>query len=217
MEHIESTEQEKLLTSVCLPLLEAGATVTPALAPVCEALKRCCVPSERTPLLPSFRTQLSGGVSALLGPAALGPFLGPSWPYLSLWKVCSECLWDDQVCWNPISVPASCGSSTRLQGQGGPLQARPFQGPSSQGAFGIQSFMALYCYSRSVFLCFVSPPEIQAGRGQGIHVCTGLCLRTSLFIRYNNLYRVDSFLPLERLVGAMGSVRNTQDMVPGLK
>ena len=35
MEHIESTEQEKLLTSVCLPLLEAGATVMPALAPVC--------------------------------------------------------------------------------------------------------------------------------------------------------------------------------------
>lgn len=92
MEHIESTEQEKLLTSVCLPLLEAGAAVTPALAPVCEALQRCCVPSERrTPLPPSFRTQLSRGVSALLRPAVLGLLLGPSWPYLGLRKVCSEC------------------------------------------------------------------------------------------------------------------------------
>ena len=92
MEHIENTEQGKLLTSVCLPLLEAGAAVTPALTPVCEALKRCCVPSERrTPLPPSFRTQLSRGVSALLRPAVLGLLLGPSWPYLGLRKVCSEC------------------------------------------------------------------------------------------------------------------------------
>lgn len=162
MEHIESTEQEKLLTSVGLPLLEAGATVMPALAPVCEVLKRCCVSSERrTPLPPYFRTQLSRGVSALLGPAVLGPFLGPSWPYLGLRKVSSECLWDEQVCQNPLSVPASCGSSTRLQGQGGPLQARPLHGPSSQGTLGIQSFMALCC-CRSVSLCFVSPPKIQA-------------------------------------------------------
>lgn len=101
-------QNRKLFTSVCLPLLEAGATVMPALAPVCEALKLCCVPSERrTPLPPSFRTQLSRGVSALLGPAALGPFLGPAWLYLGLRKVCSECLWDDQVCWNPLE-PAVC-------------------------------------------------------------------------------------------------------------
>lgn len=103
MERIESTEQEKLLTSVGSPLLEAGATVMPALAPVCEELKRCCVSSEsRTPLPPYFRTQLSRGVSALLGPAVLGPFLGPWWLYLGLLKVCSECLWDEQVCQNPL-------------------------------------------------------------------------------------------------------------------
>ena len=102
MERIESTEQEKL-TSVGLPLFETGATVMPVLSPVCEVLKRFCVSSERrTPLPPYFRTQLSRGVSALLGPATLGPFRGPSWPYLGLLKVCSECLWDEQVCQNPL-------------------------------------------------------------------------------------------------------------------
>ena len=173
----------------------------PALAPVCEALKLCCVPSERrTPLPPSFRTQLSRGVSALLGPAALGPFLGPAWLYLGLWKVCSECLWDDQVCWNPLE-PTVCAHLLwkfhSPPGAGRATAGLPSPGSQLQGALGIQSFMALYCYSRSVFLCFVSPPEIQAGQGQGIHVCTGLCLRTSLFIRYNNLYQVGSFLPLK--------------------
>lgn len=78
----------------------------------------CFIREENTPSS-YFRTQLSRGVSALLGPAVLGPFLGPSWPYLGLRKVCSECLWDEQVCQNPLSVPASCGSSTLLRGREG--------------------------------------------------------------------------------------------------
>lgn len=162
-------------------------------------------------LPPYFRTWLSRGVSALLGPRVQGPFLGPSWPYSKSQgqrpaygrcavNICGMSRHAGILSLFPpvveIQVTSRGRATAGLPSPESQLTVSPLNGSCLNHILWhliIYGFILLHDH----FLCFVSPPKIQATRGQGIHVYTGLCLRTSLFIQYNNLYRVGLFLPIE--------------------